>query len=67
MSTDGGGDALLEMRGLRIDGFREEEWHEIPVTLDATILSDESGRGSGANFTGTFIGICSAAYSFWPY
>lgn len=34
------------------------DWQVIPVTLDAALLSDEAGKGEGANFTGTFVGMC---------
>ena len=34
------------------------DWHRIPVTLDASVLSDEAGKGEGAHFTGTFVGLC---------
>jgi len=33
-------------------------WNEIPVVLDSSALSDEAGKGDGANFTGTFVGMC---------
>jgi xylan 1,4-beta-xylosidase len=33
-------------------------WRTIPVTLDHSLLSDEAGKGDGANFTGTFVGMC---------
>ena len=33
-------------------------WQAIPVTLDHSLLSDEAGKGDGANFTGTFVGMC---------
>lgn len=36
----------------------EDAWHAVPVTLDASILSDEAGKGEGANFTGAFVGMC---------
>lgn len=36
----------------------DTNWHQIPVQLDASILSDESGNGAGANFTGAFVGMC---------
>ena len=39
-------------------GLSDDEWREIPVVLDASILSDEADNGSGANFTGTFVGVC---------
>ncbi|HKU16172.1 MAG TPA: glycoside hydrolase family 43 protein [Steroidobacteraceae bacterium] len=36
----------------------EHSWRSIPVTLDASLLSDEAGKGEGANFTGAFVGMC---------
>ena len=33
-------------------------WADIPLDIDAGALSDEAGKGDGANFTGTFIGVC---------
>jgi xylan 1,4-beta-xylosidase len=33
-------------------------WAEIPLALDASLLSDENGREDGPNFTGTFVGVC---------
>lgn len=35
----------------------EHEWHRIGPTLDASIVSDEAGRGEHANFTGAFVGM----------
>ena len=32
-------------------------WHPIGPLLDASVLSDEAGRGSHANFTGAFVGM----------
>jgi len=56
MNTKGNGDSkgsvLLEMRGLRIEGQTEDEWHEIVKGLDLTLkrgevlgLIGESGAG----------------------
>src|SRR5262249_41105397 len=36
----------------------DSHWKAIPVTLDASLLSDEAGKGEGANFTGSFVGMC---------
>jgi xylan 1,4-beta-xylosidase len=33
------------------------DWNAIEILLDAGILSDEAGKGSGANFTGASVGI----------
>lgn len=32
-------------------------WTDVGPVLDASLLSDEAGKGEGANFTGTFIGM----------
>ncbi len=34
-----------------------ENWKSVGDVLDASILSDEAGKGEGANFTGTFVGV----------
>jgi len=34
-----------------------DAWHMLPLELDATVLSDEAGKGAGANFTGAFVGM----------
>lgn len=34
-----------------------EGWHEIPVTLDQGLLSDEAGCEHGEQFTGAFVGL----------
>jgi len=64
MSTDGNGELLLEMRGLRIDGFRDEQWHEIVKDIDLTLnrgevlgLIGESGAGKST------IGIAAMGYA----
>ncbi|MFC7292831.1 glycoside hydrolase family 43 protein [Hirschia litorea] len=33
------------------------DWTRIGPTLDASALSDEAGKGEGANFTGAFVGM----------
>jgi len=33
------------------------DWNQIGPTLDASIVSDEAGRGEHANFTGAFVGM----------
>jgi xylan 1,4-beta-xylosidase len=35
-----------------------ENWNRLPVTLNHALLADETGSGCGANFTGTFVGMC---------
>ncbi|MDH3380744.1 MAG: ABC transporter ATP-binding protein [Gammaproteobacteria bacterium] len=64
MSTDGNGELLLEMRGLCIDGFRDEEWHDIVKNIDLTLnrgevlgLIGESGAGKST------IGIAAMGYA----
>jgi peptide/nickel transport system ATP-binding protein len=58
------GDVLLEMRGLRIEGQADEEWHEIVHGVDVTLrrgevlgLIGESGAGKST------IGLAAMAYS----
>ncbi len=34
-----------------------ETWTSLPIELDFSLLSDEAGKGEGANFTGAFIGM----------
>lgn len=34
-----------------------KNWQQIHTVLDASLLSDEAGKGEGANFTGTFLGM----------
>ncbi|MDP6705524.1 MAG: ABC transporter ATP-binding protein [Alphaproteobacteria bacterium] len=50
--TDGQGDVILTMRGLRIEGYADEVWHEIVHGVDVTLrrgevlgLIGESGAG----------------------
>ena len=33
-------------------------WHQLPVELDYSLISDEAGKGAGNSFTGAFIGMC---------
>lgn len=35
-----------------------EGWRDLPFELDASLLSDEAGKGEGAQFTGAFVGMC---------
>ena len=58
------GDVLLEMRGLRIEGQADEQWHEIVHGVDVTLrrgevlgLIGESGAGKST------IGIASMGYA----
>lgn len=36
----------------------EKNWKQVGDTLDYSVLSDEAGKGEGANFTGAFVGMC---------
>lgn len=43
---------------LRFSWSKDRElWFDVGGTLDASILSDEVGKGEGANFTGAFVGM----------
>ncbi len=35
-----------------------KQWQSIKVDLDYSLISDEAGKGEGANFTGAFVGMC---------
>lgn len=35
-----------------------ENFNDIDYEFDASVISDEAGKGEGANFTGAFIGLC---------
>ena len=37
--------------------IEEDNWIDVGPILDASLLSDEAGKGEGANFTGTFVGM----------
>ena len=39
-------------------GYAGEALEDIGPALDASILSDETGKGEGAQFTGAFVGMC---------
>lgn len=44
--------------------FDGKEWHEVPVTLDAAILSDDYVlQNYGGFFTGAFVGLAAVDYS----
>jgi xylan 1,4-beta-xylosidase len=34
------------------------DWNDMPVVLDASLLSDEAGKVGAPDFTGTFVGVC---------
>ncbi|MEH6593246.1 MAG: glycoside hydrolase family 43 protein [Halioglobus sp.] len=37
----------------------KDQWHELPIILDYSLLADEVGDGGEhANFTGSFVGLC---------
>lgn len=64
MNTKGNGKLLLEMRDVCIDGFRDEEWHEICKSLNVTLnrgevlgLIGESGAGKST------LGIAAMGYA----
>lgn len=38
--------------------YPDGEWQHVAPTLDASVLSDEAGKGEGAHFTGAFVGLC---------
>ena len=33
-------------------------WNTIEQDFDASLISDEAGKGENANFTGAFVGVC---------
>lgn len=50
-----------DVDGVQLNFFwssNDSDWRKIPLVLDAGILSDEVGKGSGASFTGAFVGVC---------
>ncbi|MCG8653835.1 MAG: hypothetical protein MI861_28610, partial [Pirellulales bacterium] len=48
----------VEGASLRFDWSVDgETWRPAGPALDASVLSDEAGKGEGANFTGAFIGM----------
>src|SRR6266700_6261989 len=58
------GDVLLDIRGLKIDGFSDESWHEIVKGVDLTLkrgevlgLIGESGAGKST------IGLAAMGYA----
>src|SRR5438552_3956484 len=58
------GDVLLDIRGLKIDGFSDESWHEIVKGVDLTLkrgevrgLIGESGAGKST------IGLAAMGFS----
>ena len=34
------------------------DWQAVGPVLDASLISDEAGRGEHASFTGAFVGMC---------
>lgn len=50
--------ATVDDDDLRFAWSQGGEWRDIGPVLDASALSDETGKGEGASFTGTFVGVC---------
>ena len=51
-------------------------WQQVGPTLDASVISDEGGRGPHASFTGAFVGMlafdisgsaCPADFDYFEY
>jgi len=51
-------------------------WHALPITLDYSLISDETGKGEGGSFTGAFVGMacqdlsgqdCPADFDYFHY
>ena len=38
--------------------YADSDWQNVGPPLDARVLSDEAGKGEGAQFTGSFVGLC---------
>ncbi len=50
----------VRVEGAKLEFFWSsdgERWKQVGEALDASILSDEAGKGEGANFTGAFVGM----------
>ncbi len=47
----------VEREKLQFSFARGGEWRNVGPVLDASILSDEAGRGAHASFTGAFVGV----------
>lgn len=56
---DGPVDLAVEVRGasLRFYHGHRDEWRQIGPVLDASVISDEGGRGEHGSFTGAFVGM----------
>lgn len=51
--------AIVEQAVLRFSwSFDGNDWEDIPVALDQSLLSDEAGVIAGEQFTGAFVGMC---------
>ncbi|GLP95907.1 glycoside hydrolase family 43 protein [Paraferrimonas sedimenticola] len=68
--------ATVVMAELVFDYSLDGENWQLVATLDYSVLSDEAGKGEGANFTGAFVGVCCqdldgrmryADFSFFDY
>ena len=50
--------ARIDGAGLEFSWSADGEiWQAFPAGLDASVLSDEAGKGEGAQFTGAFVGM----------
>ncbi len=51
--------ALVDYETLRFEwSIDNQQWYNVPVELDQSLICDETGKGEGANFTGAFVGMC---------
>ena len=51
--------ATVAFQSLRFQwSLDDKQWQDIPLELDQSLISDETGKGDGASFTGAFIGMC---------
>ena len=58
--TDGPVDLAVEVDGASQQFlYRQDngEWHPLGPPLDASVISDEGGRGEHGSFTGAFVGM----------
>jgi xylan 1,4-beta-xylosidase len=46
-----------QYRGSRHRGSQPEDWRPVGPVLDASLISDEAGRGEHGSFTGAFVGM----------
>lgn len=59
LPDDGTVDLAVDVRGSELQFFYrpEAKWLPCDASLDASLLSDEAGRGEHASFTGAFVGM----------